>query len=94
MKFEDGYKLFEFDLASESTKAIDCPGLRGRINDISLSCTDEGCVPVALSGNRVIHCKSGPMAVQDKLARFSVLGDGATCHKFQCFVFTAISSVP
>jgi len=74
----DGYKLFEFDLASESTKPISCPGLRGRVSDVSLSCTPEGCVPVALAGNRVVHCKSGPMTVQDSLAQFTVLGDGAT----------------
>lgn len=76
---QDGYKLFEFDLTSQSTKPVSCPGLRGRVQDVSLSCTGQGCVPVALVGNRVIHCKSGPMTVQDSLTRFSVLGDGVTC---------------
>lgn len=80
---QDGYKLFEFDLTSESTKPISCPGLRGRVSDVSLSCTPEGCVPVALAGNRVVHCKSGPMTVQDSLAQFTVLGDGVTRPAFR-----------
>ena len=75
---QDGYKLFEFDLTSESTKPISCPGLRGRISDVSLSCTAEGCVPVALAGNRVVHCKSGPMTVSDSLVQFTVLGAGVS----------------
>ena len=81
---EDGYQLYEFDLSSASSKHIACPKLHGRVKDISLSCTAEGCSPVALTGNHVIHCQHGPMTIEDDLEHFTVSGDGATRpeHRF------------
>lgn len=57
----DGYKLFEFDLTSESTKPISCPGLRGRISDVSLSCTAEGCVPATFQEQRLVSARSSEL---------------------------------
>ena len=74
----DGYQLYEFDLSSASSKHIPCPKLHGRVKDISLSCTAEGCSPVALTGNHVIHCQQGPMTIEDDLEHFTVRGAGAT----------------
>ena len=72
----DGYQIFEIDLAGNVAKKVNCPGLHGPISDLSVSCTSQKCVPVALARN-VVHCTDGLMAVQDTLQHFTVYGRGS-----------------
>ncbi|CAJ1405446.1 unnamed protein product [Effrenium voratum] len=70
----DGYQIFRLDPSGASV--VRCPGLRGPIRDLSISCS-EGCAPVALKANAVVHCGYGAMPLQDDLQHFTVLSGGS-----------------
>mmetsp|Transcript_53995 Transcript_53995/g.126064 ORF Transcript_53995/g.126064 Transcript_53995/m.126064 type:complete len:805 (+) Transcript_53995:64-2478(+) len=76
----DGYRIYALSLEGAAASAVNCPGVQGIIQDLSIACDPQGCSPVALT-DAVVHCRYGKVPLQDAaLSRFTFFEGSASSN--------------